>query len=232
MSMEVGADLWHTNLWESAGFYGGLTFPVGEGEHGFPTVNPPHYNQGSFIIADDFGDRYLREDENSRHGHMKINGYFHIPARPQHSYLVFDQAQMDFYLENNVIPEKNLNEMFQANTLAELSEITGMTNLIDSINKYNGYAASGIDIEFARAKDKMTEFGDGPYYAVEMVPFILNTQGGPRRNEDAQVIDVNGDPIPNLYSAGELGGITSKLYQGGGNIAETMIFGKITFYNC
>ena len=42
-------------------------------------------------------------------------------------------------------------------------------------------------------------------------------------NENAEVLDTNGNPIPHLYSAGEMGGITSCMYQGGTNIAECII---------
>ena len=72
---------------------------------------------------------------------------------------------------------------------------------------------------------------EGPYYAVKMVPAMLNTQGGAKRNENAEVLDTMGNPIPHLYSAGEFGGICSLQYQGGGNIAEVVIFGQIAGTN-
>ena len=59
----------------------------------------------------------------------------------------------------------------------------------------------------------------------------LNTQGGPRRNERAQVVRPDGTPIPRLYSAGELGSIYSYLYQGTGNIGECLAFGRIAGRN-
>ena len=71
------------------------------------------------------------------------------------------------------------------------------------------------------------QIGKGPYYAVELSPSMLNTQGGPRRNEKAQIVRPDGTPIPRLYSAGELGSIYSYLYQGTGNIGECLAFGRI-----
>jgi len=70
-----------------------------------------------------------------------------------------------------------------------------------------------------------------PFYAVELSPSMLNTQGGPRRNEKGQVVRPNGTPIPRLYSAGELGSIYSYLYQGTGNIGECLAFGRISGRN-
>ena len=71
----------------------------------------------------------------------------------------------------------------------------------------------------------------GPFYAVELSPSMLNTQGGPRRNEKAQIVRPDGTPIPRLYSAGELGSIYSYLYQGTGNIGECLAFGRIAGRN-
>jgi predicted oxidoreductase len=77
----------------------------------------------------------------------------------------------------------------------------------------------------------LAPISQGPFYAVELVPSMLNTQGGPRRNARAQIVRPNGDPIPRLYSAGELGSIYSYMYQGTGNIGECFAFGRIAARN-
>ena len=64
----------------------------------------------------------------------------------------------------------------------------------------------------------MTKIEVGPFYAMELVPAMVNTQGGPRRNINCEVLDLNDNPIPHLYSAGELGSFFSDNYQGGGNL--------------
>ena len=70
-----------------------------------------------------------------------------------------------------------------------------------------------------------------PFYAMELYPCLLNTQGGPRRNEAAQILDPFGHPIPRLYSAGELGSMWGMIYQGAGNISECFVFGRIAGKN-
>ena len=45
----------------------------------------------------------------------------------------------------------------------------------------------------------------GPYYAIKLYPTLLNTQGGPKKNVNGQVMEVNNNPIPRLYAGGELG---------------------------
>ena len=93
-----------------------------------------------------------------------------------------------------------------------------------------GSAMPGAMREFGRTL-MLAPFGSGPFYAVEMSPSMLNTQGGPRRNERAQIVRPDGTPIPRLYSAGELGSIYSYLYQGTGNIGECLAFGRIAGRN-
>lgn len=123
-------------------------------------------------------------------------------------------------------------DIVEAPTLVELAELTGMTYLADTVDIYNRYCAEGLDEAFRRDPATLLPFGDGPYYAIKMnVRGILNTQGGPVRSARAEVVDVWGEPIPHLYSAGELGGVTAHDYQGGGNIAECLVFGRIAGKN-
>jgi succinate dehydrogenase/fumarate reductase flavoprotein subunit len=51
--------------------------------------------------------------------------------------------------------------------------------------------------------------------------------GGPVHDAQSRVIDVYGQPIPRLYTAGELGGAFGPLYISGGNIAECVVTGRI-----
>ena len=104
-------------------------------------------------------------------------------------------------------------------------------SLEQTVADFGKAASEGHDPMFRRVAETMRAFGDGPFYAIEVMPDILNTQGGPRRNGQAEVLDRDGRPIPHLYAAGEFGGIASNMYQGGGNMAECMIFGKVAGAN-
>ena len=90
--------------------------------------------------------------------------------------------------------------------------------------------AAGEDADFGR-KLMLSPLAKGPFYAMELSPSMINTQGGPRRNEEAKILRPDGTPIPRLYSAGELGSIFSYLYQGTGNIGECLAFGRIAGRN-
>jgi succinate dehydrogenase/fumarate reductase flavoprotein subunit len=57
------------------------------------------------------------------------------------------------------------------------------------------------------------------------------TQGGPRKNGRAQVLDAFNNPInpiPHLYCVGELGSIYGFLYPSpGGNLCQLLVFGRV-----
>lgn len=93
--------------------------------------------------------------------------------------------------------------------------------LQQTVTRFNGYAASGVDEEFARGATPVQRFfnhapGDrgsknptlhafadqGPYYCVPLVAGTLDTKGGPVINEHSQVLNGLGEPISGLYGAG------------------------------
>ncbi len=119
-----------------------------------------------------------------------------------------------------------------ADTIPELAQIIGVdaANLEGSVKRWNGHCQGEKDLDFGRTK-MLAPLAQAPFYAVELSPSMLNTQGGPRRNEKAQVVRPGGTPLPRLYSAGELGSMFSYLYQGTGNIGECLSFGRISGRN-
>ena len=100
-----------------------------------------------------------------------------------------------------------------------------------SIERYNDHCMKEEDPDFQKPKECLKPIEGPPYYAVKLWPGGPNTQGGPRRNLKGQVLRPNGSPITKLYSAGELGSVWGMLYQGGGNIAECIAFGRISGLN-
>jgi len=100
-----------------------------------------------------------------------------------------------------------------------------------AIDSYNNYCASGWDLEFGRPASGMEPISTGPFYAMQNYPVTYNTLGGPKRNAQCQVVNVDGNPIPHLYSAGELGSFMGWMYNGGGNISECICTGQIAARN-
>lgn len=227
MAMEINADLWHMGSYESGDKLGGLCLDLGE------SVRAQCFDitTGSLIVVGTNGQRYVSETYQTRHGRVPYYGNFQMPPHPRRSYLILDEKQMQAFTNEGQITEDAKSVMTTASSFAEMAEKLNLPLLLETVEKYNSYAVNGYDPEFFRAPEEMQPLTDGPCYAFRMVPYLLNTQGGARRNARAEVLDVNGNVIPHLYSAGEFGGLTAHYYQGSTNIAECMIFGRIAGEN-
>ncbi len=141
------------------------------------------------------------------------------------------------------VEEIESGEVLTGNTLEELAEAIRNSNggkdapefnteiFVAAINAYNKRYDAGEDADYGRPFATMVPVRTGPFYATKIGPTYYNTMGGPRRNKYAQVINVEGYPIEGLFSAGELGSIFCDLYNGGGNLGETMVFGRIAGTN-
>ena len=148
-------------------------------------------------------------------------------------------------LSDNWEEEAKIGAFQKANSIEALAETIGLDPqaLMETVNQWNADVKNGCDTVFGRpmekdvkAKDTMVGLSsvklseaieEGPFWAIPLYPALLNTQGGPKRNARAQVLDVNDQPISGLYSAGELGSIWGTIYQGSSNIAECLVFGRI-----
>lgn len=123
---------------------------------------------------------------------------------------------------------KNLNAMvaelvkqgnaYKGDSYEDLAKKAGMdpVKFEKNMGKYNADASAGKDSLFDKRKEHMVPLGDGPYYAIKVIPTNLITLGGIRINEDLQVVKADPNsyaPIPNLYAAGvDAGGLYSDHY--------------------
>lgn len=229
MAQEVGAKMWHMYNYEALGLMHGLSFATPEGQRSELFLQWDQLNHGSiFMIADD-GRRYFNETEMNRHGHIFDHGMWRVPRTHEKPYLVFDQKQYQEIEKHPLQYDKFNDKLVKADTLSDLASKIGVDakGLEEQVKLFNKYAKQKKDEQFGRDPESMTAFTDGPFYAIKMGYNVLNTQGGPERNTKAEILDTNNQPIPHLYGAGELGGICANQYQGGGNLAECLIFGKI-----
>ncbi len=119
-----------------------------------------------------------------------------------------------------------------ADSLASLARMLGLdpNALVTTVDQWNRYCDAKHDPDFGRTM-MMAPIVDKPFYAIELSPSMLNTQGGPRRNERVHIVRPDGIPIKRLYSAGECGSIYSYLYQGTGNSGECLAFGRVSGRN-
>ena len=232
MALEAGADLWHMSA---------LSGPFLEFQNPNTTIpfrqlmgtlSYSSLKDTSAIIVGADGTRFVNETVGLKHGHVMFHGlYIRVPISLP-AWAIFDEKARllkPLYRVWSQGMEKELEKgwILKADTLEELAETIGVPaeNLVAQIERYNVYCDSGVDEECGRPAEYLTAFTDGPYYALPLVPAMINTQGGPTRNIECEVLDPRGNAIPRLYSAGELGSFYSSIYQGAGNLAECMVTG-------
>ena len=249
MAMAVGADLWHMNNYAGPS----MALKVPEVRTSF-SMQALHYSKeipGGMIVVGPDGRRFADEKFKTRHGKVPVNGVWLPLSTPCPMYLIVDRAlfasgplydkhpshgwtqiveRYEWSADNKVELAKGW--IKSADSIAGLAKVIGLdpARLQDSVNRWNDHCSAGRDADFGR-RLMMTPIGAGPYYAVELSPSMLNTQGGPRRNERGQIVRPDGSPIPRLYSSGELGSIYSYLYQGTGNLGECLAFGRVSGRN-
>jgi len=249
MALAVGTDLWHMNNY--AGPSMALKVPEIPSTFSMQALHFSKLLPGGMIVVGPDGKRFTDEKFKTRHGKIPSNGSWRALSTPCPMHMVFDQTLMasgPLYdktprhgwtqiVERYDWSEDNSAELAKgwiktADTLEALAVSIGLDPdaLSETVGRWNARADSGEDTDFGRTL-MLTPLDSGPYFALELSPSMLNTQGGPRRNEKSQILRPNGTPIPRLYSAGELGSIYSYLYQGTGNIGECLAFGRIAARN-
>jgi len=103
--------------------------------------------------------------------------------------------------------------------------------LAATVARYNGFCADGQDQDFDREPASLGEVARPPFYAIPLYPGGPNTKGGLRSNARREVLDWEDQPIPRLYTAGEISSAFLFVYQGGGNLAECITFGRVAGRN-
>lgn len=98
---------------------------------------------------------------------------------------------------------------FKADTVEGLAEAAGLPvdAFTATIAAYNEGCAAGED-SFGRTQ-QLVPMENGPFYAVETIPYIMITSGGPMMNVDCQVVRNDGSIIEGAYIAGEIVGMAN-----------------------
>jgi succinate dehydrogenase/fumarate reductase flavoprotein subunit len=249
MAMSVGADLWHMNNYAGPS----MALKVPEIRTSF-SMQALHYSKetpGGMIVVGPDARRFCDEKFKTRHGKIPVNGRWLPLSTPCPMYLIFDHTMFAAGPLYDKHPSHGWTQIIEryewsadnsaelakgwvkrADSIPDLAAVLGLdpVALADTVRRWNRFCDARHDAEFGR-KLMLAPIADGPFYAVELSPSMLNTQGGPRRNERGQIVRPDGAPIPRLYSAGELGSIYSYLYQGTGNIGECLAFGRVSGRN-
>lgn len=233
LSIEAGARLWHMSNYDSHG----LSLRQNEPREKFAyMINWQSLFNGSIFVAGDDGTRYFREDEEDRHGYKYNHGNWVMIPNQNHPHIVMDQKQYE-QLNNDTSDKANqikelISYAIKADTVEELAEKISAPKLQQEVEDFNFLTdVKKRDMFLHRNIDTMRSFSEGPYYAIPVRHNILHTHGGAKRNENCEVLDLNGKVIPHLYEAGEFGDIFATKYIGANSIADLLISGKIAGEN-
>ncbi|MDI6753915.1 MAG: FAD-binding protein, partial [Thermodesulfobacteriota bacterium] len=237
MVQKIGGDIWHMTR---------LSCLIGFQAPGFEAAFWVSFLSEGFIFVDKYGRRFVNEAGIEIHEYYRELSHFDVekmefPRVPL--FAIFDEPtrrrgplsrgtagyNRDLYnwsLDNSAEIAKGW--ILQGKTAAELAGKVSVDPRIleETIARYNQYCRAGKDTDFGRAKEDLRAL-EPPLFAMPLWPALINTQGGPRRDKESRVLDPDGQPIPRLYAAGELGSIWGYLYQGACNIGEALVFGRI-----
>ena len=180
--------------------------------------------------------------------------YPNLPA-----FLIFDEQYRSRYPIASVMPGDALPDWIaSADSLEALASRIGLdkgtdagrdtdvaTQFLATVAAFNAHAAKAQDPQFGRGLSAYDRFyGDRsrsgaaatlgtistpPYYAVAINIGALGTNGGPRTNASAQILDVDGAVIVGLFGAGNVISCpTGSVYAGaGGTLGPALTFGFI-----
>nr|WP_187700196.1 3-oxosteroid 1-dehydrogenase [Dietzia sp. DQ11-71] len=212
------------------------------------------------------GERFMNESlPYVEAGHKMYGGEFgQAPAEQEGTpgenvpaWIIFDQEYKNRYLfaglqAKQPLPRKWLEteNFHKADTLAELADLIGVPAeaLERTAEKFNGFAAKGVDEDFSRGESGYDHYyGDptnkpnpslgpvrkAPFYAAKMVPGDLGTKGGANTDVHGRVLREDGSVIEGLYAAGNASSpVMGHTYAGpGATIGPAMVFGYLAVEN-
>lgn len=227
----------------------------------------------SMIQVNRYGRRFV--DEKIQYNERGQVHFVWDPVRAEYpnllTFMLWDARTAQHYAGYDPIPAANakLSQVIEGATLDDLAtnielrlasiapHTGGFTldkgfrkNLRESIERFNGFAASGKDEDFGRGEASIEtafqfayaakapnphpsvtmhpiDLEKGPYYAVILGAGALDTKGGAVVNPKGEVLDTAGKPIPGLYAAGNCVAhpAAQAYWAGGGTLGPALTFG-------
>lgn len=209
------------------------------------------------IIVNQAGERFVNEaapyiDVVRAMYEKNAPGAGSVPA-----YLVFDARFRKSYpfgpfLQSSQQPDAMISSYIQSGYLRKADTLRGLATQLGvdpdgleaTVRKMNGYARSGLDLDFHRGENLFDRYyGDknvrpnpclapletAPFYGIEAYAGDLGTKGGLRTDERGRVLRESGEPIPGLYAAGNCSAaLMGPTYAGAGaTLGPAMTFGYI-----
>lgn len=202
------------------------------------------------IAVNSAGQRFVNE-ANSYHDFVEgmYTSHRKVPTIP--AWLICEAKFVKKYGLGNIYPDtRDLGRFEQegyvatAPTLEELARKIRLdpTQLTQTVQRYNTMARAGHDSDFGKGSSELNRFnGDtsqqpnpclgpiehGPFVALEVWPAEIGTSTGLSTNNDGQMLDAQGQPLPGLYVVGnDMDSIMEGTYPGPGTtLGPAITFG-------
>jgi 3-oxosteroid 1-dehydrogenase len=201
------------------------------------------------IIVDSRGRRYANEAANyndfGRSMHEFDPAGYTFPRVA--SWLIFDDERRRSAPVGPLNPSDPDPEwIVRGQTVAELAERIGVPTrtLCETVERYNGHAARGVDEDFGRGsyawdtysagfldtRAQLRPLTEAPFYALRVGVGCLGTKGGLKIDGHARVLRADGaGVIPGLYAAGNAAAnpFGCAYPSGGATVGPALVFGWI-----
>ncbi len=243
---KAGAEMWHLrNQGQSGGIWPGVHLPHQETAYLRNFMLPAF----SWFDIDNTGRRFYNEANELQLTHYKEKKHgrwVDVPLNEAYPvYMIFDETTrqagklvLEVMTWSAVVTAEEWSEdnsaeiesglIKKADDFASLAQQIGVDPAVleQQVERYNASCAAGQDEDHERSADTLLPVANGPFYALPITPAIVCTGGGAKRDMEGHVFDHQGNVIPRLFEAGELGSFISDLYQNGSYLTEAMITGR------
>jgi fumarate reductase flavoprotein subunit len=195
----------------------------------YPERRPPWE-----IYVNAHGERFVREDVPS----VDVREHALLEQPDFRYWIVFDDAILrqapvgvvGWSREQLIAAFDEQPMLYRRDSLEELARACGLPveRLAASVAEYNEAVASGDD-RLGREHLPLP-IEKGPFYAIRMQGFSTSSTVGLAVDDQLRVIREDGQPIPNLYAAGEVlgaGQLMGQSFCGGMLVTPALTFGRL-----
>lgn len=221
---------------------GAVLEPVGHSKMVHDMNSGPMYNE-PFLRVNLDGERFMNEEI----GHeFENNVYRCLSETPGHFVQVFDDdyeqyvtewggkaTAKDALLDYKYAGQKS-DSIYSADTLEELATLVGVDPdaLVKTVERYNELCESGVDKDYGKLPKYLRPIKSAPFYGIAKHVRLSAICSGLLIDENAQCLDIEGSPIPGLFSVGNnsgqfFGGPDYPRYAGGLSLGRCYTFGRI-----
>jgi tricarballylate dehydrogenase len=202
-------------------------------------IEPVVLNYSYGILVNDTGRRFTDEGPAMVDATYEVVTRLIMAQRHGIAYAVFDAGLDD--VENWQVTVRSREAPLEADTLEELAHAMAIDpdEFTATVDAYNAACPTDGDFDFMRPDGLMTvgleprksnwarPLLKPPFRAWPIICSNCFTFGGVKVDDNAKVVNTEGDPIPGLYAAGEVVGLYYRVYTGATSVMRGAVTGRL-----